>query len=146
MGVDGLGQFLVDAVRAAHRVVPCAVGIGAAAAHAYVNLAAQLGLHVAHERRVARHAALERGEVLGRLVEPVRIAVQNDAHRSPLLPDQRVQRIKREGIAVQPAHDVEHVARVRRLAGECVGGNAVVHGTDAAGVLEHPTHLAGHGA
>ena len=146
MGVYGLGQLSVDAVRAAHRVVARAVRVGASAPHAHIHLAAQLGLYVAHERQVARCPPLQGGEVLGRLVEPVRIAVQHDAHVALLGCHQAVHRIERKRVAVQAAHHVQHVARNLGIAGEGVGGQAVVDRADPARVLEHPAHLAGHGA
>ena len=142
------GEHLVDAVRPAHGLVRGAIRIGAPAPHPYVDLASQLGFDVAHQGKVVRTSVgdrlLERGEVVGGFIEPVHIAVEHDERVGSFLGDHALDGIEREKVAVQAAHDVEHLARPLGRSGERVSGNMVVDGAHSARVFEQTAFLTRH--
>ena len=122
MLVDGDRKHLVDAVGPADRLVGRAVGVRATAADAHVHLAAQFRLDVAHQRNEGGAGVcdrpLELREVLGGLVEPVHIPVEDRQSLARLGGDHLLDRIERKGVPVQAARDVEHLARPLRRAGK----------------------------
>ncbi len=112
----GSPQIVQDFIRARDHAVIDMVGIGAAAAGADVGRARDLGLDIAADRAMAGDAPRDLGEPIGRCVEPMKIAVEDDGRvfgfRQPL------DCLERRQIAVQPADDVEHVRLDLRRAAE----------------------------
>lgn len=138
----------MDTIRPAYRFVGGAVGIRASAADAHVDLAAQLGLDVAHQgdEAFARRGnrLLKRIEVLGRFVEPVHVAVEHDEHVAILVRDHVFHRLEGERVSVQTPDDVQDVAGTRGVTRERIGGNMVVDRTDAPRILEQTALLPGY--
>ena len=129
-------QHFVNAVRAADIGIRRAIGIRTTASHADVGLPAKLRLDVARKRHVARCTTFDDLEVLGRLIEPVNVAVQNRANLPRLGRNEGIERIECERIAVHAPHDEKRVAGKRGFGSKQARIKPVVDRTDPARILE----------
>ena len=75
-------------------------------------------------------------EVLGRLIEPMHVAVQNSPHVAVFGSDEIVEGIEGKGVSVQASDDVERIAGKSRLRSEQIRIEAVVDRAYPSRILE----------
>ena len=130
MPARGLAKPLEDFVRSLDLGFADPIRVAAAATGSRI-LARDLGLDIAAERRVPQNRFVDRAKSFRIHVEPVEIAVEDE--RGVFASREIEDRLEREGIAVEPADDVERLRLEVRGPREDRGRVTVVARTGPAG-------------
>jgi len=128
----GRAQRREDRIRPCHLGIADPVRVRAAAARRRV-VARELGLDIAAQRDVREDPRVERREVVGRSIEPVEVAVEDQRRRDRLRGGEREDRVERERVAVEPADRIDRLGVDFRRAAEDGRRVAVRERTVAAG-------------